>query len=165
MFHRRQVLSTIAATLVGARSAAAETAAEAKERLLTVDGKTASGRTFNFTRDDLLRLGVARISTHTPWHDGLIDFDGVLARDLMTFVGARGEKAAIFALDDYQVDVPLEDFKQFRAIFAHSMNGKPLTVEEKGPLFLVYPYDSNPQLATETYYARSIWQISRIRIL
>ncbi len=164
MFHRRQVLLTIAATLVGARFASAKTAGEAKEWVLAVDGKTANGRTFNFTREDLLKLGVTRVSTHTPWHDGLIDFDGVLARDLMTVVGSRGDRATIFALDDYQVDVPLDDFTQYGAIFAYSMNGKPLTVEEKGPLFLVYPYNSRPQLATETYYARSIWQIARISI-
>jgi hypothetical protein len=82
----------------------------------------------------------------------------------MTLVGATGEKATIFALDDYQVDIPLADFTQYDAVFAYAANGKPLTVEEKGPLFLVYPYDSKPQLATETYYARSIWQIARISI-
>ncbi len=164
MFQRRQVLLTITATLIGARFAVAETAREAKEVILTVDGKTAHGRTFHFTRDDLLKLGAKRISTHTPWHDGVVDFDGLPAADLMTLVGATGESAAIFALDDYQVDVPLADFAQYGAIFAYAMNGKPLIVEEKGPLFLVYPYDSKPQLATETYYARSIWQIARITI-
>lgn len=165
MFQRRQFLLAITATLIGARFAVAETAGGANERILTVDGKTAAGRTFQFTCDDLLNLGAERVSTHTPWHDGLVDFDGVLARDLMTLVGATGENAAIFALDDYQVDVPLADFTQYDAIFAYAMNGKPLTVEEKGPLFLVYPYNSKPQLATEAYYARSIWQIARIKIL
>ena len=132
----------IATTIVGARFAVAETAGEAKESILTIDGKTANGKTFRFTRNDLVKLGAKRVSTHTPWHDGVVNFDGVLARDLMTFVGATGEKAAIYALDDYRADVPLSDFTQYDAIFAYAMNGKPLTVEEKGPLFLVYPYDS-----------------------
>jgi len=164
MFQRRQVLLTITAALIGMRFAVAETAGEAKEWILTIDGKTANGRTFRFTRDDLLKLGAKRISTHTPWHDGVVDFDGVPAHELMTLVGATGEKAAIYALDDYQVEVPLADFAQYGAIFAYAMNGKPLTVEEKGPLFLVYPYDSKPQLATETFYSRSIWQIARISV-
>ena len=150
--------------LFGAGFAEAETEEEANDRILTIDGKTANGRTFRFTRDDLLRLSTKRVSTHTPWHDGVVDFDGVPAQDLMALVGANGETAKIVALDDYQVDVPLADFPQYGAIFAYAMNGRPLTVEEKGPLFLVYPYDSNPQLATETYYARSIWQIARISI-
>ena len=165
MFQRRQVLLGIAATVVGARFAFAASAGEANESILTIDGKTANGKTFRFTRDDLVMLGAKRVSTHTPWHDGVVNFDGVLARDLMTLVGATGEKAAIYAIDDYQVDVPLSDFTQYDAIFAYAMDGKPLTVEEKGPLFLVYPYDSKPELATETYYSRSSWQIARITIL
>jgi hypothetical protein len=165
MFQRREVLLALTATLFGARFAAAETAEETREWILSVNGKTSNGRTFRFTRDDLLRLGAKRISTHTPWHDGVVAFDGVPAHDLMTLVGATGETARIFALDDYQVDVPLMDFTRYGAIFAYAMNGRALTVEEKGPLFLVYPYDSEPQLASETYYARSIWQIAQITIL
>ena len=164
MFQRRHVLLSIAATLAWARLAVAQPAGEANEWILTIDGKTANGKSFRFTRDDLVKLGAKRISTHTPWHDGVVDFDGVPARDLMALVGATGERATIFALDDYQVDVPLADFTQYAAIFAYAKNGTPMTVEEKGPLFLVYPYDSDPQLATESYYSRSIWQIARITI-
>ncbi len=164
MFQRRQALLTIALTIIGARFAVANAAVGGKEWILTVDDKTADGRTFRFTRDDLLKLRAERVSTHTPWHDGVVDFDGVPARDLMALVGATGQRAAILALDDYRVDVPLADFTQYDAVFAYAANGKPLTIEEKGPLFLVYPYDSTPQLATETYYARSIWQIAHISI-
>ena len=63
--------------------------------ILTIDGKTANGKSFRFTRDDLVKLGAKRISTHTPWHDGVVDFDGVPARDLMALVGATGERATI----------------------------------------------------------------------
>ncbi len=164
MFQRRQVLLAIAATLFGAGFAEAETSEEANEWILTVSGKTTNGMIFRFTRNDLLRLPSKRVSTHTPWHDGVVDFDGVPAQDLMALVGANGATAKIIALDDYQVGVPLADFPQYGAIFAYAMNGKPLAIEEKGPLFLVYPYNSNPQLSTETYYARSIWQIARISI-
>ena len=61
MFQRRQVLLTITAALIGTRFAVAETAGEAKEWILTIDGKAANGRTFRFTRDDLLKLGAKRI--------------------------------------------------------------------------------------------------------
>ena len=165
MFQRRQVLAGFTATLFGLRFAAADASNEAREWILSVNGKTSNGETFRFTRDNLLKLNAKRISTHTPWHDGVVAFDGVPARDLMTLVGATGENARIFGLDDYQVDVPLTDFARYGAIFAYAMNDRALTVEEKGPLFLVYPYDSEPQLASETYYARSIWQIARITIL
>ena len=39
-----------------------------------------------------------------------------------------------------------------------------MSVREKGPLWIVYPYDSNIAFQTETIYARSIWQLDRISI-
>jgi hypothetical protein len=35
-------------------------------------------------------------------------------------------------------------------------------VRDKGPLFIVYPYDSDPQLATQTFYGRSAWQLAKL---
>lgn len=165
MFQRREVLSGLASMLLSTQPAFTTNADEAREWILSVDGKTANGRAFRFTRDDLLRLGAKRISTHTPWHDGVVAFDGVPGQTLMTLVGASGETATIYALDDYRVDVPIADFARYGAIFAYAMNGRPLTIEERGPLFLVYPYDSDPELAAETYYTRSIWQITRVTVL
>jgi hypothetical protein len=37
-----------------------------------------------------------------------------------------------------------------------------MSMRNKGPLWLVYPYDSNVALQTEAVYARSIWQLVRI---
>jgi hypothetical protein len=41
-------------------------------------------------------------------------------------------------------------------------DGNFITVREKGPLFIIYPYDSDPQLQSQTYYTRSAWQVSEI---
>jgi hypothetical protein len=42
------------------------------------------------------------------------------------------------------------------------MNGAPLSRREKGPYWLVYPYDSDPIFQSETVYTRSIWQLVSI---
>jgi hypothetical protein len=39
-----------------------------------------------------------------------------------------------------------------------------MTVRDKGPLFIIYPYDSNPDLKAQKYYSRSVWQIARIEV-
>ena len=44
------------------------------------------------------------------------------------------------------------------------MDGKPLSVRDKGPLFLIYPFDKNPELYNEKYFSRSVWQIKKIEI-
>jgi hypothetical protein len=132
--------------------------------ILTVDGKTGDGAPATFTRSQLEALGSAKITTHTPWHDGAVTFEGVPMRALLARVGAKGDKVTATALDKYAADVPITDFAEFNVILAYKLNGKIMSVEEKGPLFIVYPYDSDISLATEAYYVRSVWQIARLTI-
>ncbi len=44
------------------------------------------------------------------------------------------------------------------------MNGQAIPVRTKGPLFIVYPYDSKPELSNKTYYDRSAGQLQRLEI-
>ena len=37
-----------------------------------------------------------------------------------------------------------------------------MPVTDKGPLFIVYPFDSNPELKHQLFYSRSAWQLNRI---
>jgi len=164
MLDRRLLIAGFAVVLACAGPAAAQTAPDAQAPIVVVDGKTATGAPTSFTRADLEAMGATRVVTHTPWHDGAVTFEGVLGRTLMKRVGAKGDRVAIAALDNYTVSVPIADFEGHGVIFAYSLNGRPMSVEEKGPLFLIYPFDAEPAFANETYYSRSIWQIARITI-
>ena len=35
---------------------------------------------------------------------------------------------------------------------------------DKGPLFIVYPFDSDPELKQQIYYNRSAWQVARLLV-
>jgi hypothetical protein len=39
-----------------------------------------------------------------------------------------------------------------------------MEVREKGPLFIIYPYDSNTALKHDTYFSRSAWQVRSITV-
>ena len=39
-----------------------------------------------------------------------------------------------------------------------------MAVRDKGPLFIVYPYDSDEVLRSERYYNRSAWQLKSLEI-
>ncbi len=39
-----------------------------------------------------------------------------------------------------------------------------MSVREKGPLWIVYPYSSSPEFQNEVIYSRSIWQLNRITV-
>jgi hypothetical protein len=39
-----------------------------------------------------------------------------------------------------------------------------MAVREKGPLFIIYPFDSAPELKNARYYSRSAWQLKAIEV-
>lgn len=103
------------------------------------------------------------IETTTPWHP-LSTFSGISGRDLMDRLGAKGVTLAATALNDYQVKIPLSDLKDLGVLFVTRLNGKRLSLRQKGPIFVIYPFDKNPALQSELYYGRSIWQLKEITV-
>jgi hypothetical protein len=49
-------------------------------------------------------------------------------------------------------------------ILAHQINDEAIPVKTKGPLFVVYPFDSYPELQAKRYYERSIWQLKALTV-
>ncbi len=115
-----------------------------------------------FDREMLEELGLTEIVTDTPWTKGLVRFEGVLVRDLLKAVGATGTSIRAIAINDYAVNIPLEDFEKYPVILALKMNEQYMRVREKGPLWVIYPWHDNPDLRTEVYHSRSIWQLKHI---
>lgn len=68
------------------------------------------------------------------------------------------------ALNDYAVDIPVSDAVADGPIVAYLMNDQPMPVRDKGPLWIVYPFDSKAEYRTEAIYSKSIWQLSRIEL-
>lgn len=79
-------------------------------------------------------------------------------------VGAKGTSARVLALNDYTTIIPIDDFYKFPVIMALKMNGQYMRIRDKGPLFIVYPYDSSAELQNQIYYSRSAWQVSKMII-
>lgn len=133
--------------------------------ILVISGKIANtnvGDTAQFDRDMLEALGLQTVETTNPWYDGRVRFEGVSIDKLMTVVGAKGTKVTAVALNDYVSSLPMEDFRKFNVILAMKRDGNYMAVRDKGPLFIIYPYDSDPQLQSQTYYTRSAWQVARL---
>ena len=80
----------------------------------------------------------------------------------MESVGATGDKVVAYALNDYSTELPMSDFAQYNVLLALKRNGEYMPVRDKGPLFIVYPYDSNPELRHQRFYSRSAWQVARL---
>ncbi|ANG91294.1 molybdopterin-dependent oxidoreductase [Enterobacteriaceae bacterium 155047] len=112
----------------------------------------------------LEKLGLESFQTASPWYNGRTTFTGIPMKKLMDYVGAKGSIVKVTALNDYTTVIPLSDFNKYNVILALKINGEYMRVRDKGPLFIVYPYDSKPELNNQVYYSRSAWQVSRMSI-
>jgi hypothetical protein len=77
-------------------------------------------------------------------------------RDLLKKVGASGTEITAVALNDYKVKIPIADFDKVNVILAYRRDGKAMPVRDKGPLWIMYPFDENPSLKTDLYFARAL---------
>ena len=112
----------------------------------------------------LENLGMVSFQTASPWYNGRTTFTGIPLKKLMDYVGAKGSIVKVTALNDYTTIIPLSDFKKYNVILAFKINGEYMRVRDKGPLFIVYPYDSEPELNNQLFYSRSAWQVSKMSI-
>lgn len=145
----------------------ADLATPAGEPILTVAGaitRTNHPQGARFDLDLLRMLPPHRVQTTTSVTDGPQIFDGVLVRDLLALVGAAGETVIARALNDYVVEIPVEDFQRFDVLLAHSMNGEALSPRSKGPLWIVYPRDDHAELQDIRYDYRWVWQLNRMDV-
>ena len=136
--------------------------------ILTITGKIDSTNHAAAADFDIAMLDAVpgrKATMETPWTKGLTEFDGPLLRKLLEQVGAHGRTLRIKALNDYSADVPIEDALSLDTILAVRMNAQPMTVREKGPIFLIYPFDTRPELYNEKYFSRSVWQIREIEVI
>ena len=115
-----------------------------------------------FDRAMLEELGTVEIVTDTPWTEGSIVFSGVLLRDVLDIADAKSGYVRAIDLNDYAVDIPLSDVTDYDVILALQRDGKYLTVRDKGPLWVIYPWSDEPALRTQLHYSRSIWQLNKL---
>jgi len=138
------------------------------DRILTVRGAisetNAAGQAV-FDRAMLEALPTETFATSTIWTETVAEFTGVPLAALLDAVGAEGVRLRAVALNDYGVDIPISDAVAGGPIIAFAMDGREMSVRDKGPLWIVYPYDHSDAYRTEVIYSRSIWQLHEIEVL
>jgi hypothetical protein len=126
--------------------------------------ETNQGGEAHLDLDLLQTLPRHELSTSTSVTDGVNHFEGFLMRDLLEWLGASGETSIAIALNDYIVEIPLQDFYDYDVILATHMDGQRLTRRDKGPLWIVYPRDDHAELQDIRYDYRWVWQLHRLEI-
>ena len=121
-----------------------------KEHVLTMD------------RSALELLPKISFETSTIWTDGVITFSGPALREVLSFAGVTSSQIRLKAANNYQVEIPTEMLTVDAPIIATRINDQHFGLREKGPFWLVFPYDRDERYRTETVMSYSIWQLTAI---
>jgi len=136
--------------------------------VLTASGEldvTNVDNTAQFDMDMLMALDSTIIETSTIWTDGVQEFEGVQLHVLLERLGVTSGTILATAINDYTIEIPVEDAVVDGPMIAYKLNQEFMSVRDKGPLWVVYPYDDNTDYRSEVTYSRSIWQLDRIEFV
>lgn len=136
--------------------------------ILTVTGldpaQFADGRA-EFDLTSLAAMGPVQITTSSIWTDGKHTYTGVPLKSLARSLHLDSQTVSLHAINDYTAEIPLSEAEDAAPILAYLMDGAPMSVRDKGPIWVIYPYDANASYRSDTTFARSVWQLDRIDVL
>jgi hypothetical protein len=115
-------------------------------------------------REQLLSFKQVEVKTATPWTDKLTRFKGPLLRDVLAASGSTGDFIYAKAVNEYAVKIPINDAQMYSVILAIEQDDQELTIRNKGPIWLIYPWSGSADLKQDKVYSRSIWHLISMRI-
>jgi hypothetical protein len=148
--------------------AGSEIPAPQDDVILTVTGSigtTNAGEAIEMDLKTIESVGVVEYTVTDPFENKEITYRGPLMSDLLALWQVPDDATTLHmvALNDYAVDVPLADLKQYPVIFGLQADGEYLPVSTRGPAMLVYPYDDF-EFEQSVYNDYWIWQIKSIEV-
>lgn len=116
------------------------------------------------TEEEFLALPQTEYTTINDYVSAPTLFSGVLLRDLVALVGTPqpGDLYRGIALNDYAADLPIDDALAFDVLVARSRDGVPMSIRNKGPLWVVYPTEVLPQSTLFSVNNKLIWQLKAL---
>ena len=137
------------------------TQATADEKGITISFAN-SGKSIELLDTELARLPQVAFETTTPWDAVARRFEGPSLKSVLEAVNAEVSNLTLVALNDYKIQIPAEHIKENWPIVARLRDGAAMSVRDKGPYWVLFPFDSDKELQNELYYSFSIWQMAKI---
>lgn len=136
--------------------------------VLSLTGKigltNAEGR-LDFDLETLERLGLVEFTVNDPHIKRLVTYQGVLLQRVIELARVSPDATTMraVALNDYATDVPLAPVKEWPVMLATKRDGQRMPVADKGPIEIVFPYDSFP-IDPETHDQMWVWQLRTLEV-
>lgn len=127
--------------------------------LLTVHGDLKKQA---FTLADLDALPQQQFTTSTIWTTEPTAFSGPALSDVTASSGLSTKVLTLRPTNNYSITVNSSMLEENAPIVATRINGKTFSLRERGPLWVVLPYDAHSRYRSEYTFAASIWQLTDI---
>jgi len=136
--------------------------------VLTVSGVIAltnDGDTFKLDMDMLKALPCLAYEVDDPWMGTQI-YGGVELRTLLDYVGipAGASKVVMVCSDGAEFAVTIKDALYYPILLAYTSDGDELPASQGGPIKLVYPYNSYPEIQDLYDENQWAWYVVEIRV-
>jgi hypothetical protein len=121
------------------------------------------GATIEYDLAALQALPQTEYTTENGFIDSASVFSGPLLRDVLELSDLHDEDTiTLKAANDYKISYPVSDATDYDVIIATQMDGVVMSVREKGPLWLMYPFSDFPELSDGIFKSRIIWQLIEV---
>ena len=136
--------------------------------ILTLSGDISvknAGDTLQFDMPTLEQLGLVKYTVNDPHLEVRNTYTGVLMSEVVKFAGIS-ESASIIhtvALDDYEVDISLDDIEKWPVLLATRTNGNYMSIDQSGPTRIIFPYDSFP-IDPKEYHTSWAWNLKGMEV-
>ncbi|WP_386684837.1 hypothetical protein [Loktanella sp. R86503] len=155
--HTKRMLGTTVACL----SLALPTVSVAQDILTVTNGE----ETKSYKFEDLLAFEQETVETTNDYVDELTTFQGPSLQSLLEASDIdRDAEIQLSAINDFTISVPAEDAFLYGVILALLRDGEEMSVRDKGPIWVIYPMDDNPELRDDLYNGRLVWQLKSIAV-
>lgn len=122
-------------------------------------------RAESFTLEEILAMPQTTIVTKNDYVDEATTFQGPSLRSVLEEMDVPQDATLkMVALNDFSSEVPAADAFKYDVILAVLLNGETMSVRDKGPIWVIYPMDDNPELHDEIYNDRLVWQLKSISV-
>ena len=134
----------------------------AAQTILTVSTPEQSA---TYTLEELLALPQTTVVTTNDYVDTATTFQGPRLRAVLEPLNVGPDATLkMVALNDFSSSVPAVDAFDYDVILAVLRDGEPMSVRDKGPIWVIYPMDDHAELRNDSFNGRLVWQLKTIAV-
>jgi hypothetical protein len=128
-------------------------------------GTTNSSGRLDFDMETLEKLGLVEFTVDDPYLKHATTYQGILLQHLLDIARVPQDATTLHAvaLNDYATDVPIKPTTQWPVMLATKRDGQRMLVSDKGPLEIVFPYNSF-SIDPTVYDPMWVWQLRSFEV-